>query len=182
MTTAATNDKLGNVKNIATVLVVLAVLVVLIVVVKNLAKIFNLFGKGADAAEQGLGLANSDDKKFVNQVFASQNSPLFSNDFDKMQPNAPANSPLKTVAEMHTYIEKLLDARGFLTDDDAAAVGVFDNFSTQFMVAWFAKRFQVETGNDLFSWLRKDDTLFAQGFAAGTVASIIRKVNALRKY
>jgi len=182
MNTATAPSKQIDIKTIGTILIIIAAVVVMIILLKNVSKIFNLFGKGADAASQGLGLSNSDDKKFVNAVYASQDSPLFSNDFDKMQRNAPPNSPLKTVADMHTYIEKLKDARGMFTDDDAGAVGVFDNFSTQFMVAWFAKRFQIETGSDLFTWLRKDDTLFAQGFAAGTVASIIRKVNALPKY
>jgi hypothetical protein len=177
-----TKTKLPDAKTIATILVALAVVVVLIILVKNIGKIFNLFGKGADEASKGLGLSNSDDKQFVNKVYASQDSPLFSNDFDKLQKNAPVGSALLTTATIHTLINKLKDARGTFTDDDADAVGLFDNFRTQFMVAWFAKRFQVETGSDLFTWLRKDDTLFAQGFAAGTVAAIIRKVNALPKY
>jgi hypothetical protein len=174
MSTATANKQI-DMKGALTVLVSIAVLVVLIIIVKNIS---NLFKSGSE----GLGLTNSDTKQFVNQVYASQDSPLFSNEFDKMQPKAPNNAPLKTVAEMHTYIEQLKDARGFLFDDDSAAVGVFDNFSTQFMVAWFAKRFQVETGNDLFTWMRKEDTLFSQGFAAGTVNAIIKKVNALPRY
>lgn len=175
MTTAAVNTNKFDTKGAVNILVMLAVLVVLVIIVKNISKLFK-------SGSEGLGITNSDTKQYVNQVYASQDSPLFSNEFDKMQPKAPANAPLKTVAQMHDYINQLQDARGFLFDDDSAAVGVFDNFSTQFMVAWFAKRFQVETGHDLFTWMRKEDTLFAQGFAAGTVNAIIKKVNALPTY
>lgn len=171
-------------------ILILAVVVVFFKRIKNfIGSFFDIFDKGAEAGKsivttvtESLGLTTSSDKALVNEQYDSGLSPLSSSSFSVMQAKAPASAQLHSVGWMDPYISKLWDAMGFFFDEDDDAISVFGVFSTQYQVAYFAKRFNDVKGKDLFYWMRKSDTLFAQGFKAATVAEIVRKVNALPKY
>ena len=166
-------------KSIVLLIVIIAIAVLVFVFAKDIGKIFHGLFKGTS---EGLGLESSDDRKSVDASYEGGKSPLFSYTFDKMQKVAPANSPGLTVAQVHDLIEKLKSYRGIFFDEGEKAVGLFASLGTQYKVAWFAKRFQIETGSDLFTWLRKSNTLFAQGFNAQIVNDIINTVNHLPVY
>lgn len=162
-------------KDLVYLAIAIAVIVLVIIIAKNIG---NFFKAGA----QGLGLSNSDDKTDVNKVYNSGKSPLFSYTFPLMQAKAPAGAALLTVAQTASLVALLQTYRGILFDDGEKAVGLFAGLGTQFKVAWFAYQFQKQTGNELFNWIRKSDTLFAQGFNAQIVDDIIKTVAALPLY
>ena len=165
-------------KNLVTFAIAIAIIILVIVFAKNIGKLFK-------SAAQGLGLTSSEEKTNVNEAFfdTKANSPLSSSTFDKMQKVAPVGSPLLTVSVVHALIQKLLSYRGIFTDSDEKIVGLFTGgFQTQFQVAWFAKRFYIETGSDLFDWMRKNDSLFSQGLAASTVNKVLTAVERKPKW
>src|SRR5437762_9936104 len=86
-----------------TIILVIGIVVVGYVLIKHLTKIVSGAGKGIEdagaAVGTGLGLENSDDKKYVNKLFQSGNYPLFSNYFDKIAP-LPTNSKLFKVSTL----------------------------------------------------------------------------------
>lgn len=166
-------------KSIVLLIVIIAIAVLVFVFAKDIGKIFHGLFKGVG---EGLGVESSGERQNVDEVYASGKSPLFSYTFDKMQKVAPAGSPLLTTQQIHSLIQKLESYRGVLFDDGEKAVGLFSSLGTQFKVAWFAKRFQIENGSDLFTWLRKSNTLFAQGFNAQIVEDILNVVNHLPVY
>jgi hypothetical protein len=178
-TQAARLPNTAQAKGIVTLIVIIAIAVLVFVFAKDIAKIFGGLFKGTS---EGLGLSNSSDKTNVNNQYSGGSSPLFSYSFDQMAKQAPAGSPLLTVAQVHDLINKLESYRGILFDDGEKAVGLFASLGTQYKVAWFAKRFQIENGSDLFTWLRKSDTLFSQGFSASIVNDIINVVSKLPVY
>lgn len=164
-------------KDIAVIATVIIVVVLIAYIALKFGKLFGGLIKGAGV---GLGVQNSDDKANVNSVYDSGNSPLFSYTFPKMQADPRSKgAPLLTVAQIDVLIAKLQSYRGTFFDDGEKAVGLFAGLGTKFKVAWFAYRFQIRTGNELFNWLRKSDTLFAQGFNAQIVNDIIKTVDAL---
>jgi hypothetical protein len=139
--------------------------------------------KGASqAVSTGLGLTDSEARQLEDATYATGNYPLFSNAFDRMVAAAPVGSPLMKVADLQPLISMLVLARGILFEDSQMAITVFHSFKTQLEVAWFAKNFQAANGSDLFTWMRKEDTLFSQGFASSTVATIITYINSLPLY
>ena len=166
-------------KGYVLIIVVIAIAILVFVFAKDIGKIFHGLFKGVG---EGLGVESSSERQTVDEVYKSGKSPLFSYTFDKMQPVAPAGSPLLTTAQVHSLIKKLESYRGVLYDEGEKAVGLFSSLGTQFKVAWFAKRFQIENGSDLFTWLRKSNTLFAQGFNAQIVDDILNVVNHLPVY
>lgn len=137
---------------------------------------------GATTVTQDFGLSSSPDRLTEDQAYATGYYPLFSNYFDKVQPNAPDGAALFTVADNENLADQLINARGILFETSSQAIAVFQNFTSQFEVSFFAKVFQQYTGNDLFTWMRKDNSLFAQGFAASTMATIINYINSLPKF
>lgn len=165
-------------KALVTFAIAIAIIILIIVFAKNIKSLFKQVGTG-------LGLTSSEEKENVNEAFfdTKANSPLSSSTFDKMQKVAPVGSPLLTVSVVHALIQKLLSYRGIFTDDDEKVVGLFTGgFNTQFQVAWFAKRFYIETGSDLFDWMRKNDALFSQGLAASTVNKVLIAVSRKPKW
>lgn len=125
-----------------------------------------------------LGITNSKEKDLVNHDYDSGSSFLSSDTFLKWKKHEPDGTPLITVAEAKQLVKRLKSYMGYFFDDDSKAVALFAQLPTQYCVAWFAYQFQLETGKDLFYWMRKSDTLFAQGFSAGTVSHIINLVKA----
>lgn len=137
---------------------------------------------GHDVAT-ALGLSDSDARKYEDQVYNSGVSPLFSYTLAKLIPGNPNigawyfNPP-----DYSGLVAKLEDARGYLFEDTDKALEVFQTFKSQFQVADFAAQFQDIVGQDLFYYIRKSDTAFAQGFKSQTVAAIIQMVNRLPVY
>jgi hypothetical protein len=163
-------------KELVTIAVAIGVIILVYIVVKHLSKIIGGIGTGIESAGEGigtaLGIVKSEDETKVNATYDKGSSPLFSYTFDTMKPQAPAGSPLITVAQAHDLIEKLKDTKSFFNflDDTTKAIGIFSGLKTKFMVAWFAKRFLTETGRDLFEWLKTN-------YKSDIVADIIQNVN-----
>lgn len=179
---ATTTIDTGKAKDIVIIAAIVIAIIILVPVIKSLANIGK--GVGETVGTDILGVVNSDEKAAVNKIYNSGISPLFSNYFTVMQAKAPANAwmGLNSVDTNKKLADKLTDSIGYLFDDDDKAIAVFDNFPTQYAVAFFAKVFKDYKGSDLFYTIRKSDKLFAQGLKAETVYSILRKVQALPKY
>lgn len=151
-------------------------------------EIYKIIKAGEDAAQsaaQMLGLSDSDARKLEDQVYNSGVSPLFSYTLDKLIPGAPQsliNAWYWNPPDYSALVGKLRDARGYLFEDTDKALEVFQTFKSQFQVADFAAQFQDIVGQDLFYYIRKSDTAFAQGFKSQTVAAIIQMVSKLPVY
>lgn len=136
-----------------------------------LDQLLSVFGLGKD----------KDDKNF-DQENADPESPLKPN----LYINAPKDKKQKayqTVSAKATNLgQRLFDAFGGLNDDEAAAIGVFKNFSSKIEASCFAYIWEEEWQYpDLLQWL-KGDSWPNDRLDTGEISEIIKYLDNLPTY
>lgn len=74
-------------------------------------------------------------------------------DFEEFLSGMPQGALLLTTAKADEKAEQIYDAMGFFNDDEEEVYGVFRSLKTQSQIAWVAKRFFIQYGQDLYSFL-----------------------------
>ena len=74
-------------------------------------------------------------------------------DFNNFLPTLPVGANIFTVAATDEYVERLWNATGFFNDDEEEIYGVLRAMPTKAAISFLAKRFDIQKGQDLYSYL-----------------------------
>ena len=95
----------------------------------------------------------------------------------------PAGTKLLTVAYTTQLADRIYNALGYFSDDEAAVISVFRLMKTKSQVSWLSDIFQKKYQTDLFDFLRKGKGVMPEaGLNTSELSEIISIVNKLPNY